>query len=182
MNPTPSAYDPGLEVNPSDLDDLGAQLSDSSTPPPDYAQLTAMLGQNFAASVPDVPSQSDEPLETTVFPIIPNLVLSATGQRSVAFDSYNLQPESYLNFISEYFAQMLVNFEAGEPPALRATEELLSMATVIFQDYFALIIKAAASQASQYMQGLEPQAPNSGDGFTISDAATHAVIVTSSVE
>jgi hypothetical protein len=181
LNPTPASYNSNLAVNLLDLENLSVQLSDPSTSLPDYASLTAMLNLNFAASVSDVPTDGSDPMQPNVFPMIPNVILSATGQQNIAFDSYNMQPQSYLDFISEYFAQMLVNFETSESPSLMAAENLLSMATVIFQDYFALIIKAAVSQASQYMQGLESQAPASGDTFTISDPNTHAIVATSSV-
>jgi hypothetical protein len=173
MNPTPSTYNPDLQVAAADMNSLSAQLSDPSTPPPSYESLGNFLTQNFAASLTDVPTQTssdtgqqtaasltDVPIqslskpdqETTVFPMIPNLTLTATGQQPVNFDSQNMVPTSYLEDISEYFAQLLVNFDPGQSQtALAATDETLSMATIIFQDYFLLVIKAAVGKAADYL-------------------------------
>jgi hypothetical protein len=154
VNPTPSTYDPDLQVAAADLNSLSTQLSDSSTPPLDYGSLGSFLGQNFVASLTDVPTQtsSNTGQETTVFPMIPNLTLTATGQQPVNFDSQNMVPASYLEDISEYFAQLLVNFDTGQSQnSLAATDAAVSMATIIFEDYFLLIIKAAIGKAADYL-------------------------------
>lgn len=161
MNPDPSTYNPALQVAATDMNNLSTQLSDPSTPPLDYTSLGAFLTENFVASITDVPIDptGDSNQQTTIFPMIPNLTLTATGQQPTNFDSTNMVPDSYLGDISQYFAQLLVNFDAGQPQqAVAATDTAVSMATVIFQDYFLLIIKAAAGKAADYLTGLGKEA------------------------
>ncbi|MGH9762615.1 MAG: hypothetical protein ACREAC_17480, partial [Blastocatellia bacterium] len=157
LSPGATAYNPTQPVTEADITNLinllatpGTTVNDGPVPL-DYANIGAFLVQNFKATISNVPS-TGAPQQTTVFPIIPNLTLSATGQTDIQFDSFAPKPESYLADIERYFALLLVNFDAAQSGLQAAADtDTLSMATVIFQDYFALVVQAALSQASTYI-------------------------------
>ena len=162
-NPGATTYNPNLPVNadsesgPS-LNALGALLSTPGTTindgpqPLDYAHLGAFLQANFSGTIQGVPAGSSSQTNT-IFPMIPDLVLTATGQQPIAFGSSAMVPTSYIEDIAEYFALLLVNYDVNEAAGgpLMATDSLISMSTVIFQDYFALIVKSSVSEAYQYL-------------------------------
>ena len=154
-----TVYDSTLPVTAESLLALSTLLSTSGTTvndgpaPLNYQNITAFLLANFIGTIQDVPG-SGASQNTTIFPMIPDLVLSVTGLSEIPFGQRGMVPSDYLQNIAEYFAMLLVNYDPSQSAnKVAADSTQLSMATVIFQDYFALIIKAAVDQAYQTMSG-----------------------------
>lgn len=161
-----TSYNPGLPVTADGiqaLNDLlstpGASVNDGPAPL-NYSNISNFLFNNFAASLQGVPEQtgSTTSQQTTVFPMIPDLSLSATGQPTTSYSAGSVA-ENYLRDISDYFAMLLVNFDPSQSSnGALAAGAGPSMPTVIFQDFFALVITASISQAYQTMTGSNPPA------------------------
>ena len=151
--------------------DLPVTLARTPAPatPLDYATLAEFLSLNFnpvtvAAQPPDsgedvVTNEAGVPqTDAMTFPIIPDVGADFNGT-SVEFWTEALRSVEYQEDLAEYFAQLLVNFEPrnGEGGALRTESGEVSVATTMFEDYFALIVKAGIGQAVEHVDVHGPQ-------------------------
>lgn len=149
------------------LQRLDLPVTLARTPAPltalDYPTLAAFLAKNFnPVSIQAPPSETADGVATNeagmaqtsamAFPMIPDLGANF-DDTPVSFWLKALRSVQYQEDLAEYFAQLLVNFDAkGDAANLRLMQDAqVSIATTLFEDYFALIIKAGIGQAIDYV-------------------------------
>lgn len=165
----PQISTPADVITACDLQSILTALTDPSIDEGafSYANLSAFLSQNFLLRLVARTPNSQNLLSGTVFPMPPNLTLTA-GSYNVDFSTYTPVSPAYQEQIDTYLAQLLVNYEneveqsapaedgcgAGEATSvstLTASGDP-SMATVIFQDYFVMLARAAVQAAITHLQ------------------------------
>ena len=174
LNPGATAYAGKLEIDAGQLEALGDCLSRpvtlanrrDNTVPLTYANLAEFLRLNFNVTVQLIPEgdpEQERELALAVFPMIPDVLAQTHNQEGEeiarAFWDYNRRPESYQREVAEYFHKLLVNFSPlpKAPARARADDPLPSMTTYVFEDYFALIVKAGVEELRQTFEGEAPQ-------------------------
>jgi LysM repeat protein len=97
----------------------------------------------------------------TVFPMVPELVMTPDGRTPVDFSTHQQVSPKYQRLLDETFAALRIDAtedvardplrrEDDPPSAAGASEE--SLATFIFRDYFALLGKGVVEQAAQLLR------------------------------
>jgi LysM repeat protein len=136
--------------------------------------LEAFLADNFSFNITDRPlaesaASQDNPLSAAIFPMIPKLSLKV-GDQIIDFDgtkrsSVNLQA------VQEYTHKLLVEHgstvEQGLPRSQGASPSL-SIAELIFVDYFALLLRLTLQSAIDYVEADIEQEQSNPLGYTIS--------------
>ncbi|MEN8174134.1 MAG: hypothetical protein ABFS23_00110, partial [Pseudomonadota bacterium] len=144
--------------------DLPVTLARTPGKPLNYAALSEFLSLNFnpvlveAQPPEDVAGVSTNDAgvaetEAMSFPIISDLGADFDGVK-VPFWSTAPRSIQYQEDLARYFAQLLVNFEAkGGDTAMSLTDAgEVSVATTLFEDYFALLVKGGINQAAEYVE------------------------------
>ena len=170
LNPGATAYAGKLEIDAGQLEALGDCLNrpvtlanrQDNTVPLTYAHLAEFLRLNFSVTVRLIPEgdpEQDEELALAVFPMIPDVIALTHNQEGEetarSFWEYNRRPESYQRDVAAYFHKLLVNFSPPPkaPARARADARPASMATYVFEDYFALIVKAGVEELRLTFEG-----------------------------
>jgi len=172
LNPGATAYAGKLDIDAGQLEALGDCLSRpvtlanrrDNTVPLTYANLAEFLRLNFNVTVQLIPEgDPEQELALAVFPMIPDVLAQTHNQQGEeiarAFWDYNRRPESYQRDVAEYFHKLLANFSPPPkaPAGARADVRPPSMATYVFEDYFALIVKAGVEELRRTFEGEVPQ-------------------------
>lgn len=99
-----------------------------------------------AAKSPENSEQDDETNHAAAFPVFPDLQLEVTGIGKIDFKTTNCRTESFATELEKYFDTMrsLFDDDKDTPSAKGIPERTYSLATYIFEDYFAMLLKAAA--------------------------------------
>ncbi len=146
--------DPGV-VTASQLEELRHQLTLPQTVAAlsSYDTLTAFLAANFTI---DIQAAADKtPASVALFPMIPALSLSDLDDQIVDFATQAMVDDSYARKIRAYFDLLQRPFETASgdspapPVAAGATSE--SIATLLFCQYFAMLLSAAVKAAADYL-------------------------------
>jgi len=113
-----------------------------------YPELINFIKQLFVLNIIEVPNRNEEvaqnettELPLTVFPIIPDLFLTADSNATVIdFSTFNSVNAEYIRKVLDLVSQ----FTDNDPAALKATADALteSIATLLFRDYFQLVVKS----------------------------------------
>lgn len=137
-------------------------LARQASNPLNFELLQEFLNTNFTFSLANADTlDTSTPGATaaTVFPMVPGLVLDygATGTTpsTIDFATHNDRDEDFEDNLAEYFAALLADFEAKtQASALRAMLQASShsMAEIVFQDYFAFLIKSGIDQMQQQLE------------------------------
>ncbi|HYN84641.1 MAG TPA: LysM peptidoglycan-binding domain-containing protein [Pyrinomonadaceae bacterium] len=138
-------------VTAGQLADLQWQLQQSQTVDAafDYATLTAFLAANFTFQVGTEP---DGTTSVALFPAFPAVTLTDSAGTSVDFGSFDSVDENYQEKVQAYFRLLQVQYEernknGGANEALAAEDSAESMATVVFSQYFNMLMAAGVKAA-----------------------------------
>lgn len=157
-------------VSAEQLEDLRQSLGLAETVAAafDPATLTAFLAANFAFDVNPASSANGE-TRVAAFPMVPELTLADTAGTKVEFASFNEVDQAYQANVRAYFQSLQVRFETPREPgdgaaaALAANPTETSIASLIFSQYFNMLlsqgVKAALDllEALPYTTGSSPQ-------------------------
>ena len=127
----------------------------------DFEKLKTFLKERFRITVGAAPQGTE--ISGLHFPMLPDLLLHMAGRpggdASVDFRTFTPCSEAYQEEIDLFFQKLWVNLkerEKNEALAL-ALEEGPSMATLVFQEYFGFLIKAAVDRLwNQVVETGEP--------------------------
>lgn len=176
-----STYDGSATVTLADLEALNDRFSVTRTlatpagggaTPLDYQAIMSFLSANYSSiSILETPMEGDgQPITAVAFPMVPEAQVHTVGQQggevTIDFGTYNPRSNGYEEDLADYFDALLVDVEykSGiEGIANRILDQAYddgpSMATHVFQDYFAFLVKAGVDRAIEYAQ-------NQGEGWS----------------
>jgi hypothetical protein len=103
-------------------------------------------------------SEQDNQNSAAAFPIFPDLQLEVTGKADrIDFKTTNRRTESFAAELEKYFDTMRSLFEIDKDTlaAKGILEPASSLATYIFEDYFAMLLKAAAGDMLDQFNALD---------------------------
>ncbi len=157
-------------VSAEQLEDLRQSLGLADTVAAAFepATLTAFLAANFAFDV-NPASGAGGQTGVAFFPAIPAMTLADTAGTKVEFASFNEVDQAYQAAVRAYFQSLQVRFPTAPEPgdgaaaALAANPTETSMASLIFSQYFNMLmqqgVKAALDllEALPYTTGSSPQ-------------------------
>jgi LysM repeat protein len=146
-------------VTADQLEDLQQQLQNPDVVAAafDYGTLTSFLAQNFTFNV--TPS-TDANSETGVamFPMIPGIKLTDNAGTNVSFSNFNQVSTNYQQMVQAYFQLLQVQFQSrnsgngnNTQEELAVEDNLLSMATIIFSQYFNMLMSSGVKAASDLL-------------------------------
>lgn len=149
---TGSSLPASTVVTAGQLDDLVKQFSNPATSLAafDYNDVVNFLAANFTFTV--TPS-ADTSAGAALFPMFPTITLTDTAGVNVNFATYNTVDSSYQQQVTQYFAQMQVQYAArnGSGAAAAPTGTSYSVAELIFTQYFTMLLSSAAKSASDLL-------------------------------
>lgn len=146
--------------------------SDSANRPLNYENLKKYLKNCIVFSLsaakdsPENSEQDDETNHAAAFPIFPDLQLEVTGKADkIDFKTTNCRTESFATELEKYFDTMrsLFDDDKDTPSAKGVQETTYSLATYIFEDYFAMLLKAAAGNMFDQMDPSSIKTKTLGD-------------------
>jgi LysM repeat protein len=126
-----------------------------------YQNLSSFIGKNFVFQITGTADASLDKMSATIFPIMPDLVMTAGNNAPVDFSIKTPVDQNYRTALQTYFKDRLANAESnvaqdplanpnGLPVKAKiqaVTDDKESMATVIFNDYFFMLAKSAVQAA-----------------------------------
>lgn len=121
----------------------------------DHRTIAKWLSNNFVIhiSAPADRSSGDTAAHATLFPMFPELTLKTPGHPDrlgdVDFKTKNLASDAYQKALHTYFTDMMMLIRQGQDGASILQLDTKSVATIIFQDYFEFLIKAALRHAQE---------------------------------
>lgn len=164
---TGNATQPGATVTADDLAFIKCQLANSAVIQTafNYGNLSSFFTVNYQFLLQAPPAGSSE-LAVTVFPVFPALTLTTNDTNKINIPFFNWpQPNQadalYQEKIDAYFQLLQVQFQQGTAPqsdsgcsANQSTplDQSISMATVVLEQYFAMIAKSAVQAAIDEME------------------------------
>lgn len=167
-----TAFDGTATVTLEDLEDLNQRLNvprtlATGTNPLDYSAIMAFLAANYTAinvTATALEPDPDDPQATTMsvaFPMTPEAQLATVGQAGGEvtrdFGAFNMRDNGFEEDLADYFGQLAVDVEYKSGIFTTANRVLdqagnASMATHVFQDYFAFLVKAGVDRAIEHAQ------------------------------
>lgn len=154
----------------TDMLDIPPTLATSvnGSTPLDYETLIEFLKLNFTTVV-GLPT-ADYDGSATTFPVIPQSKVRTENQEGtpidVDFSDVNIRTTQFEQDLAEYFRLLSISddiLQGDDAQLKRAVANGVSMATIVFQDYFALVVKSAVQLAQQMLTDMEQAA------ITVSD-------------
>jgi LysM repeat protein len=143
-------------VTADQLEDLRWQLTQTDTVDAafDYGTLTAFLAANFTFDVERADTSKDS--AGALFPMFPAIKLTDSAGTSVDFSAKTLVDQDYVEKIRAYFRLLQVQFQAasGNGTASAAGgvgDGAISMATVLFTQYFQMLLSSGAKAAIDFL-------------------------------
>lgn len=119
-----------------------------------YLKSCIVFSLSAAKELPEKSDQSEGTSNAAAFPVFPDLQLAVTGMtENINFNEINRRPESFANQLEKYFDTMrsVFNLDDSLPTSKSFPIPTRSLATYIFEDYFAMLLKAAtASMLDQF--------------------------------
>ncbi|UTY59515.1 hypothetical protein [Massilia sp. erpn] len=139
-----------------ELLDIYHELTDPGIVTPlSISQIDQFLNDHVAVSIAAADPGLKEEKSVAIFPMPPEVVLTAPGGKQRTLSSFTSCSEQYVRTVSEYFRDLQMQVEselaAEQSAALRLQAEAgqsfsLSVAGLVFQDFFVML----ASQLVQY--------------------------------
>lgn len=136
---------------------------DGSGTPLDYQTLTSFIKGNFAVTLCEHPvATADESVGGALFPSPAELILNTTyngePQPDRPFEDFPRADDTYERKLEEFFEQLMILIDQRKPKSDMAddaigTERLI--VEILFEDYFALIIKSAAQELLETLRRKE---------------------------
>ena len=136
-----------LTVSFNQLGDLYTAILDA--PAPSYSDTTLFLSQNFSSlQIKAYDGQSSNEIHGSVFPMIPDLDL-VCGSNTVPFATQMPVDDTYVNHINTY-----LQYLNALPPQSKTVSFSGngSMATMVFNDYFQLLLRAVVQNAQNLLR------------------------------
>ncbi len=137
-----------------------------------YSNLVEFLRMNYNFRISGIPSNVKEASDTsgTVFPMIPELSYKRDSIIT-DFKDYNKVNQNYLEEISAYFKQLMVDYEETiakdpfeqEQKFFKQSEAEIddeSIATIVFRDYFLMMAKLAVQAAIDLLESFSYEIEN----------------------
>ncbi len=170
-------------VTATQLEELRHQLTlpDTADALSGYQTLTAFLGANFAIAIE--PRYDDTPVSMALFPVIPDLTFTDVGGRVVDFARQTMVDGAYAEKARAYYGLLRQRFDAerangaAAPDAAQAAggDGPQSMATLLFRQYFPMLMAAGVKAAADYLAAVPYTTPAAMSiaqvGRAIGDAA-----------
>jgi hypothetical protein len=155
----------------------GATLADAL----DYdAFLSAFLGANyrFTIATPAAGAGGDD-TGVAVFPMPPALTMTAGSNPAIDFAVYNGLDATTLAKLQAYFQLLAVDYEkfvaqSGDAPTAQAEADgaLTPVAQAVFEQYFAMLMRAAVKAAGDVMESYPFAYDDATQPFGIADVRT----------
>ncbi|MFK7935617.1 MAG: LysM peptidoglycan-binding domain-containing protein, partial [Saprospiraceae bacterium] len=131
-----------------------------------YENIKAFLQNNYEFIIRALPTNNSastpaNAASATIFPMIPELLMSVGGFDEVAFWDKNIVSADYEAAINAYFDQLSIDYssQVADRPFINVSTNddtdstaSESMATMIFRDYFGMIAKAAVQESINLLQ------------------------------
>lgn len=134
------------------LNTLNQTVSASSSAPLfSYKQLINFIKELFVLDITAAQGTQEQTLSLTVFPMIPDLLMSdSVSDRVVNFSTFNTVNDQYLAQVSALVSQ----FTDSDPTNIKSvqSEMIESMATLVFTDYFQLLVKSLLQSAQDNLE------------------------------
>jgi LysM repeat protein len=168
------------DINTEELKTLHDQLNSADTRNNgfSYNNLVNFLEMNYDFRISGIPDKVKEASDTsgTVFPMIPELSYRRDSL-TIDFKTYNKVNQDYLEEISAYFKQLMVDYEETvardpfqqEQKFFKQSEGIggESIATIVFRDYFLMLAKSAAQAAIDLLKSFSYEIVNDESLSTI---------------
>jgi LysM repeat protein len=120
-----------------------------------YTTLSAFLAANFNFQIS--PANASAETNVAVFPMIPSITLTDTNGLDVDFSVKNGVTDEYVEKVQAYFELLAVQFQqqnsqsgSDQQPMLKAS--LTSMATVVFSQYFNMLMSSGVKAAIDLLE------------------------------
>lgn len=126
----------------------------------DPAKLEAFLAANVVLEVEPAGEAGTNPTGVAMFPMAPGITLTDTAGTKVDFGSFDEVTRAYQENVRAYFESLQVQFEKeqegseGGEAALAATPEKTSMASVLFSQYFNMLMSQGVKAAIELLAAL----------------------------
>jgi LysM repeat protein len=143
-------------VTADELEALRKQLDSADTVAAafGYETLAEFLGANFTFDV--APATDAAATGVAIFPMIPAIRLTDSTGIDVDFTTYKRVDAAYVASVRSYFKTLQVQFESadggrGGDAALGAVDDGTSMATIVFSQYFDMLMSAGVKAAIDFL-------------------------------
>lgn len=116
-----------------------------------YKQLINFIKELYVLNLIKAQENQGETLPLTVFPMIPELLMTDSANNvAVNFNTFNTVNELYLDEVIKLVSQ----FTDNDPENMKSvqSEQLESMATLLFTDYFQLLVKSLLQSAQENLE------------------------------
>ncbi len=116
-----------------------------------YKQLINFIKELFVLNIIKAEGTEEQTLPLTVFPMVPDLLLTdSVSNRLVDFSTFNSVNSKYIDQVLELVSQ----FTDSDPAEIKSGQNELtgSMATLMFTDYFQLLVKSLLQSAQENLE------------------------------
>jgi LysM repeat protein len=149
-------------VSADQLEDLRQSLSLAETVAAAFGSetLEGFLAANLALEVEPAGKAGENTTGVAMFPIAPGITLTDTAGTDVNFGTHEEVTRAYQENVRAYFESLQVQFEKeheggeGGKAALAATPAKASMASVLFSQYFNMLMSQGAKAAIELLAAL----------------------------
>lgn len=127
-----------------------------------YKQLINFIKELFVLNIIEAQGTKEQTLPLTVFPMIPDLLMTdSASNRVVNFSTFNSVNEIYIAKVLELVSQ----FTDSDPTSIKSVQNELteSMATLMFTDYFQLLVKSLLQSAQENLEVYNYILPKNAD-------------------
>lgn len=164
--PTPisSADVDDLVVSDDTLEKILAALADPSDPLPIAPSDVDTFLQRNAVIQMSAPQQGSA--AATYLPMPPQIELSVAslGIGPYSFEKFNSYDASYVSYLQSYFSELEVQVQEEapkpSPPSAAADDGPLSVASIVYADYFAMVARQMVDAARDALRDLKLPVPS----------------------
>ena len=115
-----------------------------------YENIIDFIKHLFILNIKDKPDSGVKELHLSLFPIIPDLFFTAQDRKEIQFSSYHRVGTEYLEQVKKLLNRLSMGAQSSDKKLSSPVTESLS--TLLFRDYFLLLIKALLQSALDVMQ------------------------------
>ena len=115
-----------------------------ATYPLDYKTILAFLSNNFDIEIRLAPRTADCDVDAAVFPMLPWLSARTAGGEWHNYRTHNARGRAYEQSLATYFREPMVGIPDERDPGAKSSRK--SMASILLEDYFAVLTKALVEQ------------------------------------
>lgn len=146
-----------VDITSDELKDIYADLGHQDTIDTafNYDNIKRFIENNYKLYINSWDNSSLD-IDATIFPILPTLAFSVDNNPIVDFSLYNQVDPDYDQKIAAYFQQLVTDYQYNTAPdpfspqinsTTKTSNNLESLAKVIFRDYFFMLAKTAVQSA-----------------------------------